>query len=90
MLFPRRPAAGQQSIILDTFPPEKRGGALGVTAIATVVGPMLGPMLRGFSTDTYDWRWIFFINLPVGLTAVLFVSVLVEDPPLAHKNTPAH
>jgi DHA2 family multidrug resistance protein len=72
---------GQQSIILDTFPPEKRGGAFGVTAIATVVAPVLGPTLGGFITDTYDWRWIFFANLPVGLIAVFFVSVLVEDPP---------
>ena len=72
---------GQQSIILDTFPPEKRGGAFGVTAIATVVAPVLGPLLGGFITDNYNWRWIFFINLPVGLIAVFFVSVLVENPP---------
>ena len=72
---------GQQSIILDTFPPEKRGGAFGVTAIATVVSPVLGPTLGGFITDNYNWRWIFFANLPVGLIAVFFVSVLVEDPP---------
>ncbi len=72
---------GQQSIILDTFPPEKRGAAFGVTAIATVVAPVLGPTLGGFITDTYNWRWIFFANLPVGMIAVFFVSVLVEDPP---------
>jgi MFS transporter, DHA2 family, multidrug resistance protein len=72
---------GQQSIILDTFPPEKRGAAFGVTAIATVVAPVLGPTLGGFITDTYNWRWIFFANLPVGLIAVFFVSILVEDPP---------
>src|ERR1700737_333816 len=72
---------GQQSIILDTFPPEKRGAAFGVTAIATVVAPVLGPTLGGFITDTYNWRWIFFANLPVGIIAVFFVSVLVEDPP---------
>ncbi|MCI0600464.1 MAG: DHA2 family efflux MFS transporter permease subunit [Beijerinckiaceae bacterium] len=72
---------GQQSIILDTFPPEKRGAAFGVTAIATVVAPVLGPTLGGFITDTYNWRWIFFANLPVGIIAFFFVSVLVEDPP---------
>jgi DHA2 family multidrug resistance protein len=71
----------QQSIILDTFRPEKRGAAFGVTAIATVVAPVLGPTLGGFITDTYDWRWIFFANLPVGMIALFFVSVLVEDPP---------
>lgn len=88
--FPGGLQPAQQSIILDTFPPEKRGGALGLTAIAKAVGPILEPILRGFSTDTYDWRWIFFTNLPVGLPAVFFVSVHVEDPPLAHKNAPAH
>jgi DHA2 family multidrug resistance protein len=72
---------GQQSIILDTFPPEKRSAAFGVTAIATIVAPVLGPTLGGFITDTYNWRWIFFANLPVGMIAVFFVSVLVEDPP---------
>ncbi|MGH6847482.1 MAG: DHA2 family efflux MFS transporter permease subunit [Methylocella sp.] len=71
----------QLSIVLDTFPPEKRGAAFGVTAIATIVAPVLGPTLGGFITDHYDWRWIFFVNLPVGLIAVFFVSVLVEDPP---------
>jgi DHA2 family multidrug resistance protein len=80
---------GQQSIILDTFPPEKRGAAFGVTAIATVVAPVLGPTLGGFITDTYNWRWIFFANLPVGLIAVFFVSVLVEDPPW-HAKTSRH
>jgi len=72
---------GQQSIILDTFPPEKRGAAFGVTAIATIVAPVLGPTLGGYITDTYNWRWIFFANLPVGIIAVFFVWVLVEDPP---------
>jgi DHA2 family multidrug resistance protein len=72
---------GQQSIILDTFPPEKRGAAFGVTAIATIVAPVLGPTLGGYITDNFNWRWIFFANLPVGIIAVFFVSVLVEDPP---------
>jgi MFS transporter, DHA2 family, multidrug resistance protein len=71
----------QQSIILDTFPPERRAAAFGVVAVATVVAPVLGPTLGGYLTDTYNWRWIFFVNLPVGLIAVFFVSVLVEDPP---------
>jgi len=71
----------QQSIILDTFPPEKRGAAFGVTAIATIVAPVLGPTLGGYITDTYNWRWIFFANLPVGVVAVFFISLLVEDPP---------
>ena len=71
----------QQSIILDTFPPTKRGAAFGVTAIATIVAPVLGPTLGGYITDTASWRWIFFLNLPVGAIAVFLVSILVEDPP---------
>jgi MFS transporter, DHA2 family, multidrug resistance protein len=71
----------QQSIILDTFPPAKRGAAFGVTAIATIVAPVLGPTLGGYITDQTSWRWIFFLNIPVGLIAVFLVSVLVEDPP---------
>jgi MFS transporter, DHA2 family, multidrug resistance protein len=71
----------QQSIILDTFPPAKRGAAFGVAAIATVVAPVLGPTLGGYITDQVSWRWIFFLNIPVGAIAAFFVSVLVEDPP---------
>jgi DHA2 family multidrug resistance protein len=71
----------QQSIILDTFPPAKRGAAFGITAIATIVAPVLGPTLGGIITDHSTWRWIFFINIPIGALGVFLVSVLVEDPP---------
>jgi MFS transporter, DHA2 family, multidrug resistance protein len=71
----------QQSIILDTFPPAKRGAAFGITAIATIVAPVLGPTLGGIITDHASWRWIFFINIPVGALGVFLASVLVEDPP---------
>ncbi|PPQ36455.1 EmrB/QacA family drug resistance transporter [Rhodoblastus acidophilus] len=78
----------QQSIILDTFPMAKRGAAFGVAAMATIVAPVLGPTLGGYITDTFDWRWIFFLNVPIGIVAVLLVSALVEDPPWikARKN----
>jgi DHA2 family multidrug resistance protein len=76
----------QQSIILDYFPPEKRGAAFGVTAIAIIVAPILGPTLGGFITDSSSWRWIFFINVPVGIVAVFLVSILVEDPPWARPR----
>jgi DHA2 family multidrug resistance protein len=71
----------QQSIILDTFPPARRGAAFGVTAIAIVVAPILGPTVGGFVTDQTSWRWIFFLNVPVGILTVFLVSILVEDPP---------
>jgi DHA2 family multidrug resistance protein len=71
----------QQSIILDTFPPEKRGMAFSITAIATIVAPVLGPVLGGWITDNYSWRWIFFINIPVSILTFTAVTALVEDPP---------
>ena len=71
----------QQSIILDTFEPAQRGKALGVVAIATIVAPIIGPTLGGYITDNFSWRWIFFINIPVGALGLFGVATLVEDPP---------
>ena len=71
----------QQSIILDTFPPAQRGKAFGVVAIAVIFAPIIGPTLGGWITDNYSWRWIFFINVPVGIFAFFAVTALVEDPP---------
>ncbi len=76
----------QQSIILDTFPPSQRGKAFGLTAIATIVAPVIGPTLGGWLTDSYSWRWVFFINLPVGLATVAAVLAVLEDPPWAGKK----
>ncbi len=71
----------QQSIILDTFEPAKRGQAFAVVAIAVIFAPVIGPTLGGWITDNYSWRWIFFINVPVGLVAFFGSLHLVEDPP---------
>ncbi len=76
----------QQAIILDTFPPAKRGAAFGVVAIATIVAPVLGPTLGGIITDETTWRWIFFINVPVGIVATFLVSILVQDPPWVQRK----
>lgn len=70
----------QQSIIMDAFPPEKRGAAFGVTGITMIVAPILGPTLGGFITDSYSWRWIFYLNVPVGLFALWMVNMTVQDP----------
>jgi MFS transporter, DHA2 family, multidrug resistance protein len=77
----------QQSIILDTFPPASRNVGFGIAAFATVVAPALGPTLGGYITDTWNWRWIFFINIPTGALAVFLVGLLVDDPPWAGKKT---
>ncbi len=71
----------QQSIILDTFEPAQRGKAFGVVSVAVIFAPIIGPTLGGWITDNFSWRWIFFINVPVGLFAFLAVAALVEDPP---------
>ncbi len=76
----------QQAIVVDTFPPERRAAAFAITTVATVVAPVLGPTLGGYITDNFSWRWIFFLNVPVGLIATLAVLALVEDPPWAKKR----
>jgi DHA2 family multidrug resistance protein len=70
-----------QAILADTFPPEKRGLAFSIYGITAVCAPAIGPTLGGWLTDVASWRWIFLINLPVGLLALLLVYRLVEDPP---------
>ncbi|SFM41753.1 DHA2 family efflux MFS transporter permease subunit [Methylobacterium pseudosasicola] len=76
----------QQAIILDTFPPAKRGAAFGVTAVATVVAPVLGPTLGGYLVEHSTWRWIFFINVPVGIFTFFVNVYLVQDPPDEKKK----
>jgi DHA2 family multidrug resistance protein len=72
-----------QAILADSFPPEKRGLAFALYAVTVIVAPTIGPTLGGYITDNYSWRWIFFINIPVGIVALLLVYRLVEDPPWA-------
>lgn len=70
-----------QAILLESFPPSKRGAATAVFGVAIVVAPILGPTLGGWLTDNWSWRWTFYINLPVGILAFFMMSVLLEDPP---------
>jgi DHA2 family multidrug resistance protein len=74
-----------QAILADTFPPQKRGLAFALYGITTIIAPTIGPTLGGWITDNYTWRWIFFINLPVGILALFLVFRLVEDPPWAKR-----
>src|SRR5579872_1468659 len=75
-----------QAILADTFPPEKRGLAFALYGITTIMAPTIGPTLGGWLTDNYSWRWIFFINLPVGILAMFLVAHLVEDPPFLKRT----
>jgi MFS transporter, DHA2 family, multidrug resistance protein len=70
----------EQAILADTFPPEKRGMAFAIYGMAVVVAPVLGPIMGGYITDNYSWRWIFFINVPVGIISLLLVSRMIQDP----------
>jgi len=70
-----------QAILLDTFPAAKRGMAMAVYAIAVLVAPVLGPTLGGYITDSYSWRWIFYINLPVGIISLILTEIVLQDPP---------
>ncbi|HZF12217.1 MAG TPA: DHA2 family efflux MFS transporter permease subunit [Thermoanaerobaculia bacterium] len=70
-----------QAILADSFPPEKRGMGFAVYAMAVVLAPAIGPTLGGWITDNYSWRWIFYINVPVGVIAVVLTSRLIHDPP---------
>jgi MFS transporter, DHA2 family, multidrug resistance protein len=75
-----------QAILADTFPPEKRGLAFGLYGITAVLAPTIGPTLGGWITDNYTWRWIFFINLPVGILALYLIYMMVQDPPYLKRR----
>jgi DHA2 family multidrug resistance protein len=74
-------APSEQAILADTFPVEKRGQAFAVYGMAVVVAPAIGPTLGGWITDNFNWHWIFFINIPIGLISLYLSNRMVEDPP---------
>jgi DHA2 family multidrug resistance protein len=76
----------EQAILADTFPPAKRGMAFAVYGIAVVMAPAIGPTLGGWITDNYTWRWIFFVNIPVGILSLLLTSRLIQDPPYLRRR----
>src|SRR5213082_2653001 len=67
-----------QAVLLESFPPARRGAAMAVFAMGVVVAPILGPTLGGWITDNYSWRWIFYINLPIGIFAALMANEMIE------------
>ena len=78
-----------QAVLLESFPSNKRGTAMAIFTQGVVVAPIIGPTLGGWITDNYSWRWVFYINLPVGVLAILLAQWLVEDPPYIKRNTKA-
>ncbi len=75
-----------QSVLLETFPPEKRGKAMAFWGVGIVVAPILGPTLGGWLTDAYSWRWVFYINVPVGIASVIMTSLYLWDPPYVKRK----
>ncbi len=69
-----------QAILIESFPPDKRGLAMAVFALGVVVAPVIGPTLGGYLTDTYSWRWAFYINIPIGVLAMFMIMRFIEDP----------
>jgi MFS transporter, DHA2 family, multidrug resistance protein len=75
-----------QAVLLEAFPPESRGKAMGFWGLGIVVAPVLGPVLGGWLTDSYSWRWVFYINLPVGILSIFMVQMFVFDPPYIRRS----
>ena len=80
----------EQAILVDTFPPHKRAMGMAVYGIAVVVAPIVGPTLGGWITDNYSWRWVFFINIPVGIISLLLTSQMISDPPYMKAQQARH
>jgi DHA2 family multidrug resistance protein len=77
-----------QAVLLESFPPAKRGAAMALYGMGVVVAPIIGPTLGGWITDNYSWRWIFYINLPIGAIAAFMANTFVEDPPYLKDQKP--
>jgi DHA2 family multidrug resistance protein len=75
-----------QAILVESFPPQKRGIAMGIFGMGVVVAPIVGPTLGGWLTDSYSWRWIFFINVPVGMLSIFLTTLIVSDPPYLTRH----
>jgi MFS transporter, DHA2 family, multidrug resistance protein len=80
----------EQAILADTFSPKQRGMAFAVYGMAVVLAPAIGPTLGGWITDNFTWRWIFFINIPVGMISLFLTNMLITDPPYMKKRSRAN
>ena len=75
-----------QAILLETFPPRQRGLAMAIFAMGAVLGPIMGPLLGGYITDNYSWIWIFYINVPIGIVALMMCWTFIFDPPYQERR----
>src|SRR5712691_8498157 len=76
-----------QAVLLEAFPAKDRGKAMGFWGLGIVVAPILGPVVGGWLTDSYSWRWVFYINIPVGLTSLVMTRLYIFDPPYLRQPT---
>jgi len=76
-----------QAVLLESFPPQDRGKAMGFWGLGIVVAPLLGPVLGGWLTDSYSWRWVFYINVPIGLASIVMTRLYVFDPAYIKRAT---
>ena len=76
-----------QAVMLEAFPPGQQGKAMGIWGLGIVVAPMLGPVLGGWLTDNYSWRWIFYVNIPVGIVSIIMTRLFIFDPPYIRRST---
>ena len=75
-----------QAVLLESFPPRRRGAAMAAYGMGIIVAPLVGPLLGGWLTDNYSWRWIFYVNVPIGLLALFMINRFVEDPPYIKRS----
>ena len=76
-----------QAVLLEAFPPADRGKAMGFWGLGIVVAPILGPVLGGWLTDAYSWRWVFYINIPVGIATIVMTQLFIFDPPYIRRSS---
>ncbi len=75
-----------QSILLESFPREKHGTAMAIFGMGAMLGPIVGPLLGGWITDTWSWRWIFYINIPIGILSIIMNVIVIQDPPYMKRQ----
>jgi DHA2 family multidrug resistance protein len=76
-----------QAVLLEAFPPHDRGKAMGFWGLGIVTAPILGPVIGGWLTDAYSWRWVFYINIPVGVISILMTQMFIFDPPYMKRQS---